>query len=331
MRIALLALLVSCAFPVALSTAHSADSASAPAAGTTRLVTLGTAGGPRGTADRAQPSNVLIVNGTPYLIDAGNGVVRQLMLAGVPFTSIRHIFITHNHDDHTADWGTLMGRAWTSGQYEPMTVHGPRGTESMRKGFLQYFAPNAAAHYMEGAVNVPPEKVIRAREIRGPGLVYQDANVRVTAIENCHYHFSKGTPGYKWQQSFSFRFETADRVVVVSGDTGPCADVLTKFAANADILLHEVIDLAAIEATIAAREDGTSSMPGQREALMTHMREDHTAAEEIGRVASLAGVKRVILTHLVGGTRTEDEALYLAGVRKHYSGPVVVARDLMEF
>jgi ribonuclease BN (tRNA processing enzyme) len=125
----------------------------------TRLLTLGTQGGPRGNADRAQPSNVLIVNGTPYLIDAGNGVARQLLLAGVPITNIRQIFITHNHDDHNADWGTLMGRAWTSVQYEPMTVYGPPGTESMRKGFLQYFAPNAAAHYLEGAVNVPPDKV----------------------------------------------------------------------------------------------------------------------------------------------------------------------------
>jgi ribonuclease BN (tRNA processing enzyme) len=329
MRVGCLGVLILGACQAVVSTAHAADSA-APER-TTRLITLGTAGGPRGTVDRAQPSNVLIVNGTPYLIDAGNGVIRQLMLAGVPFTSIRHIFITHNHDDHSADWGTLMGRAWSSGQHEPMTVYGPRGTESMREGFLQYFAPGAAAHYMEGAVNVPPEKVIRAREIRGPGLVYEDANVRVTAVENCHYHFSRGTPGYRWQQSFSFRFETRDRVIVISGDTGPCGGVLPKFAANADILLHEVIDLAAIEANITARTDGTNSQPGQVEALMTHMREDHTTAEEIGRVARVAGVKQVVLTHLVGGTRTEDEAAYVEGVRKHYSGAVVVARDLMEF
>jgi ribonuclease BN (tRNA processing enzyme) len=289
-----------------------------PKSSITRLITLGTAGGPRGTADRAQPSNVLVVKGTPYLIDAGNGVIQQLYLAGVPFTKIRQIFITHNHDDHNADWGTLMGRAWTSGQYEPMTVYGPRGTESMRKGFLQYFAPNAAAHYLEGAANVPPENVIRAHEITGGGLVYQDANIRVTAVENCHYHFSKGTPGYKWQQSFAFRFETPDRVIVFSGDTGPCGDVLPNFAKGADILVHEVIDLPGIEAAVAARADGTYSQSGQREALMAHMRTEHTTAEEIGRVAKDAAVKMVVLTHLVTGPVAAGDSRYTDGVKKLY-------------
>jgi ribonuclease BN (tRNA processing enzyme) len=300
----------------------------------TRLITLGTQGGPRGSADRSQPSNVLIVNGKPYLIDAGNGVAGQLLRAGVPFTSIRQIFITHNHDDHNADWGTLMGRAWTSGQYEPMTVYGPRGTESMRKGFLQYFAPNAAAHYLEGAVNVEPAKVILAHDIRGPGLVYQDGNIRVTAVENCHYHFSKGSPGYGWQRSFAFRFQTPDRVIVFSGDTGACGDVLVKFAAGADILVHEVIDLEAIEAALAARapaEGSGSSLPGQREALMNHMRTEHTTAEEVGRVAGAAGVKMLVLTHIVPGTLPEDERRYTEPVRRSYKGPVVVAHDLMEF
>ncbi|HTQ36590.1 MAG TPA: MBL fold metallo-hydrolase [Steroidobacteraceae bacterium] len=298
----------------------------------TRLILLGTQGGPRGSVDRAQPANVLVVRGKPYLIDAGNGVVHQLDLAGIPFTSIRQIFITHNHDDHDADWGTLMGRAWTSGQHEPMTVYGPRGTKSMRKGFLQYFAPNAAAHYMEDAVNIPPEKVILAKEIpRAGGLVYQDENIRVTAVENCHYHFSKGDPGYHWQQSFAFRFETPDRVIVFSGDTGPCGNVLPDFARGADLLVHEAIDLPAIEATVRSRHDGSYSEPGQLEALMKHMRTEHSTPEEVGRVAKAAGVKMVVLNHLVTGTRTDGDADYIDAVHRNFSGPVVVGRDLMEF
>ena len=317
---------------VAANSATAVQAADVPStSGSTRLITLGTQGGPRGGPERAQPSNLLIVRGTPYLIDAGNGVIHQLDLAGIAFTSIRYIFITHNHDDHNADWGTLMGRAWTSGQQEPITVYGPRGTESMRKGFLQYFAPNAAAHYLEGAVNVPPEKVIVAHDIRGPGLVFQDANIRLTAVENCHYHFSKGSPGYKWQQSFAFRFETPDRVVVFSGDTGACGSVLSTFAKGADILVHEVIDLPAIETALATRGDGSNSLPGQREALLAHMRNEHTTPEEVGRVAQAAGVKKVVLTHLVTGTRTDGDASYIEAVKKHYSGQVVVARDLMEF
>jgi ribonuclease BN (tRNA processing enzyme) len=328
-RVSLLALVLTVA---AASASAQSDAVPPPApAPVTRLITLGTAGGPRGSAERAQPANLILVRDTPYLVDAGNGVIRQLDLAGVPFTKIRYIFITHNHDDHNADWGTLMGRAWTSGQYEPMTVYGPRGTESMRTGFLRYFAPNAAAHHLEGAVNVPPEKVILARDIRGPGLVFEDANVRVTAVENCHYHFSKGSPGYEWQQSFALRFQTPDRAIVFSGDTGPCGSVLSDFAKGADVLVHEVIDLPAIDSAQPARGDGANSRPGQREALLRHLRTEHTSPEEVGRVAHEAGVKMVVLTHLVTGGRGGQDEKYVAAVKQQYSGTVAVAHDLMEF
>ena len=142
-----------------------------------------------------------------------------------------------------------------------------------------------------------------------------------------------GSPGYGWQQSFAFRFQTPDRVIVFSGDTGACGDVLVKFAAGADILVHEVIDLEAIEAALAARApaEASNSLPGQREALMNHMRTEHTTAEEVGRVAAAAGVKMLILTHIVPGTLPEDESRYTVPIRRSYNGPVVVAHDLMEF
>jgi len=290
----------------------------------TKLILLGTEGGPvfRG---RAQPANLLVVNGTPYLIDAGNGVARQLALAHVPIANIHQIFITHNHDDHNADWGTLMGMAWTTGNTKPMTVYGPHGTESMLKGYLQYFAPNVAARYVPQAPSVAPEQTMFAKDIRGPGLVYEDANVRVTAVENCHYHYDKGTPSSE-QQSFALRFQTADRVVVFSGDTGPCGHVIGEFAKGADILVHEVIDLPAFERLLPA------GAPAQwREGLMAHMRTEHTSPEDVGKTASEAGVKMVVLSHVIPGLPSDGDAAYINGVKKFYSGPVVLGQDLMEF
>src|ERR1700728_3520247 len=78
----------------------------------TRLITLGTLAGPFPNPLRAQSSNLLIVNGTPYVVDAGDGVVRRLAQAGVSIREIGTIFITHGHDDHTAGLGTLMSVAW---------------------------------------------------------------------------------------------------------------------------------------------------------------------------------------------------------------------------
>jgi ribonuclease BN (tRNA processing enzyme) len=291
----------------------------------TRLILLGTQGGPRVTGDRAEPANLLIVRNRPYLVDAGNGVVRQLALVHYQPSDIHEIFITHNHDDHNADWGTLMGLAWTNGNTTPITVYGPPGTQSMLKGYLQYFAPNAAAHYPE-STHVPPANTMRAKDIAGAGLVYQDDNIRVTAVENCHYHFAKGTPGYDWQKSYAFRFQTADEVIVFSGDTGPCDHVLGNFAKGADILVHEVVDLEAMEQSLQTRVPKERLGP-----LMNHMRTEHSTAEQIGQTASEAGVKQVVLSHLVQGQGATNDAAYIAGVKRFYSGPVVVGRDLMEF
>ncbi len=291
----------------------------------TRLILLGTQGGPRQTGERAEPANLLIVRNKPYLIDAGNGVVRQLALVHFQPPDIHQIFITHNHDDHNADWGTLMGLAWTLGNTVPITVYGPPGTQSMLQGYLQYFAPNAAAHWMDSS-RVPPADTMRAQDITGPGLVYQDDNIRVTAFENCHYHFDKGTPGDGWQKSYAFRFQTPDRVIVFSGDTGPCGHVMADFAHGADILVHEVIDLPAIERALR-----TTVAPDRLERLMNHMRTEHTTPGQVGQTASEAGVKLVVLSHIVPGTGDGGDVTYINEVKKSYAGPVVVGRDLMEF
>ncbi len=87
-----------------------------PAAGKnkSRLILLGTGGGPTPKANRSAPAQVIIVNGASYVIDCGNGVARQMILAGVPLASIRDVFITHQHSDHNADYGNLLWLSWAS-------------------------------------------------------------------------------------------------------------------------------------------------------------------------------------------------------------------------
>jgi len=296
----------------------------------TRLITLGTQGGPMLNSTRAQPANLLTVNGTQYLIDAGNGVARQLALAHVPIGGIGRIFITHNHDDHNADWGTLMGLEWSLGRTEPIEVYGPRGTESMLLAFEQYFATNVANRNFQKARSTPPAAVFVAHDIPRDGPVYEDANIKVTALENCHYHYVDGQPGQGWQKSYALRVQTPDKLIVFSGDTGECGERLVGFARGADLLVHEVVNLAAIEQRLAS-DPSVKYGPEQRAALLQHMREEHTSPEDIGRLAAAAGVGKVVLTHLVPGSDLLPDAAYSEGVRRFYKGEVVVARDLMEF
>jgi ribonuclease BN (tRNA processing enzyme) len=289
----------------------------------TRVITLGTQGGPMPTVNRSQPANALVVNNRVYLIDAGNGVARQLVKAGIDHRRVAQIFITHNHDDHNSDWGTLMGYQWATGRRQPTTVYGPAGTEDMLKGFLQFFKPNARIRMADSKGMLPPEQLFKAQDYKGNGEVYKDDLITVTAAENCHYT-ADGAGASGLDHSYSLRIQTPDKVIVFSGDTGDCAPV-AALAKGADLMIHEVIDLDLIEKAMTAQLP-----PGLAQAFMRHMREEHTTAEDVGRLAKAAGVKEVVLNHVIPGA-DEPDSVYLDAVKKHYDGPTTVARDLMSF
>jgi ribonuclease BN (tRNA processing enzyme) len=152
----------------------------------TRLITLGTRGGPLPSKDRAQSSNLPIVNGTYYLVDAGDGVLRRLAQAGANFRQVGNVFITHEHDDHTAGLGTLMSISGDFQRHDPINVYGPQGTVALVKGAIQYFTVNAEIRWDEGR-RTPLGDVFVGHAV-APGLIYQDANIKVTAVENTHFH-----------------------------------------------------------------------------------------------------------------------------------------------
>jgi ribonuclease BN (tRNA processing enzyme) len=201
----------------------------------TTLITLGTRGGPLPTKDRAQSSNLLVVNGTLYLIDAGGGVTRRIVQAGYDFRKVGKIFITHAHSDHTAGIATLLVSEWEYQRAEPIDIYGS-GVEALVKGAIDYLTPNAEIRWAEGKQR-PMADLFHGHDV-APGLVYQDANVKVTAIENTHFHFQPGTLPYGKYKSYSYRFETPGRVVFFTGDTGP-SDAVVELAKGADLYVTE--------------------------------------------------------------------------------------------
>ena len=262
----------------------------------TRLVTLGTQGGPLPSTARSQPANALMVGDKVYVIDAGDGVLRQLYAAGIDLRKVRQIFITHDHDDHNAGWGSLLGVQWDLGIW-PVDVYAP-SAKSMMNGFLQYFSVNARIRQADSkSGKLPPERAFHAHD----------------------------TKRGKHDRSYALRIQTPDKTIVFSGDTGQCP-ALTAFVKDADLLVHEVIDLPLTREMMRRQHVPDAVADG----MMRHMTEEHTVPEDIGLLAKAAGVKKVILTHLVPGG-DEPDSRYTDGVRKHFSGPVEVARDLMVF
>jgi len=304
-----------------------AQTTDAPLRPATRLITLGTVAGPPPRPHRAQSSNLLIVNGTLYVVDAGDGATRRITKAGFNVRDVGTIFITHHHDDHTAGLGTLMSVAWDNQRTKPINVYGPPRTEDLVKAAVQYFSISAEIRIADGGRTIPINQLFFGHDV-GTGVIYQDANIKVTAIENTHFDFHK-LPASARHKSYSYRFDTPGRVIVFTGDTGP-NDVLAELAKGADLLISEANSVEQRMQDLLRSGQWQVMTPDEQARIKQQMAQGHLSTEDVGKMATRAGVKTVVLTHLTWKA-DDDYASWVDEVKKHFSGPVFIARDLKEF
>ena len=278
----------------------------------TRLILLGTGGGPRPRKASSGSAQVIVSNGVAYVIDCGDGVARQLAFAGVPLPSLRHIFITHQHSDHTADYGNLILLAWTAGLNSRVDTWGPPPLARMTQLFFEMNASDVDMRVAnEGRTPLAP--LVHVHQLREGGAVMSDGNVTVTAALVDH---PPVVP------AFGYRFDARDRSLVISGDTAPSQN-LAKLAAGADVLVHSVMYPPAID-RLVARVPNAAAL---KASIVAHQ----TAAEDAGRVAQQAGVKTLVLSHLVPPDDPEvTDAMWREAASRHFRGTVIVGRDLLE-
>lgn len=297
----------------------------------TRIITLGTGAGPTVRKLRSQPANLLVVEGRAYLIDVGEGAIRQLVRAGYQPSQVDQVFLTHMHFDHTADLASFMAFDWTNRRTRPVGVYGPPGTAAMTRAGIAYFAFPVEVFTQQLPPTLPITEIFQPHDldVTKPTVVFQDDKVRVLAVENSHFStLRKPDMSFGRAKAYSYRFETKDRVVVFTGDTGPSA-ALEELARGADVLVSEIIN---IDETIGLIQRTWKGPPEGIAPLEAHMREEHLAPEEVGKLATRAGVKMVVLTHLAPALdETIDLSPLTDGVRRYYAGPVAAAQDLSEF
>jgi ribonuclease BN (tRNA processing enzyme) len=294
----------------------------------TKLITLGTQGGPLPSKARTQSSNLLVVNGALYLIDAGDNVTRRIVQSGHDYRKVGKIFITHPHSDHTAGLATLMVSQWEYQRVEPTDIYGG-GVEALVKGALAYLTPNAEIRWAEGKKR-PMADTFHGHDV-GAGVIFQDANVKVTAVENTHFKFAPGTPPYGKYKSFSYRVDTPGRSFLFTGDTG-WSDAVVGLAKGADVLVTEVTSVEDVVDVMKKNGAWQAKTPDEQTGWIRHMHEEHVTPEEVGKMATQAGVKTVIMTHFGPSTRPNDDFQRFADeAKKHFSGEVKVAKDLAEF
>ena len=284
---------------------------SATLAAPPRLVLLGTAGGPTPKKMRAAPAQALEVDGTVYVVDCGNGVGRQMALAGLPFRGLRHVFLTHHHSDHAADLVALPLLAWAAGNEQVVRLHGPRPIRrAVRQGLRAHAFDIATRRVDEGREALG--KLVEVQTVRGDGVVLDDGRVRVTAARVVHPPI---------EEAYAYRLDVDGWSVVVSGDTAP-SENLVRLARGADVLVHEV--LLAREAQVATWMQKPADHP-----LVQHIVRSHTSVRDVGRIARDAGVRRLVLSHFVPGDAPVDRDAVLAEIRTSYEGEVVIGEDLL--
>jgi ribonuclease Z len=272
----------------------------------TLVVMLGT-GTPNPDPERSGPATAIIVGGQAYLVDCGPGVVRRAEAAWqggideLEIAGLTRLFVTHLHSDHTAGYADLILTPWVLEREQPLKVYGPPGIRSMTDHILAAYAEDIDIRLDGDQPQNEPGIRVEAHEI-APGEIYQDENVKVTAF---------AVPHGAWEHAFGFRFDTADRSVVITGDTTP-SDSVVQACSGCDVLVHEVYAKAGFD--------------GRTPDWQAYHKASHTSGIELGEIAARAQPKLLILYHQLMWGATEEELM--AEIRQSFDGEVAFADDL---
>jgi ribonuclease BN (tRNA processing enzyme) len=281
-----------------------------PGASAARVVILGT-GTPNADPERSGPALAVVAGGRSYLVDAGPGIVRRAAAASrdhgieaLGASRLDRLFITHLHSDHTVGLPDVIFSPWVLERLEPIQIFGPPGTANMvhhvqaawREDVHMRLFGLEPHDYNPGAYQSP------VTETTG-GPVYEDENVRVTAIPVLHG---------SWPHSLGYRFDAGGRSIVISGDARP-SESLVEACDGCDVLVHEVYSAEAF----------TTRPP----VWQAYHADSHTSTVELADIATRARPGLLVLYHqLYWGSTDED---LLREIREAgYTGRVVSAADL---
>jgi ribonuclease BN (tRNA processing enzyme) len=286
-------------------------SGSTAGAESTRVVLLGT-GTPNPDPERAGPAVAVVSGGRAYLFDCGTGIVRRAAAAarrGIPALAAANlgiVFLTHLHSDHTLGLADLLLTPWVMERRTPLEVYGPPGTRALVDRLLEAYADDVRIR-LEG---LEPDKHDGWRAVVheiAPGVAYRDRHVTVKAFAVPHANYEPG-------RALGYRIETADRAIVISGDTRP-SDAVVEHCAGCDVLVHEVY---------SARGFRNRTPEWQR-----YHADAHTSTDELAALASRARPNLLVLYHQLFMGTAEDSLVQ--EVRRGYPGAVVSGGDLDVF
>lgn len=271
----------------------------------TKLVMLGT-GTPFADPNRSGPSLAIVVNDQSYIVDCGPGVVRRASSMSNTFpalaaSQLKRLFITHLHTDHTVGYTDMIFTPAVLDRNAPLIVYGPKGLRSMTHHLLKAYKEDIAIRVNGLEMGNASAYKVDVHEIE-PGLVYQDELVKVFAFRVDHG---------SWKHAFGYRFETPDKVIVISGDA-TYSSALIENAKNCDILVHELFSQIGLDK--------------REERWKRYHSTFHTSPSQVAEIANTVKPKLLVLTHLL--FFGESMETLMGELKNKYTGPIVMAADL---
>ena len=283
----------------------------------TRVFTLGT-GTPSPNPFRFGPAGAVVVNETPYLIDAGEGISRSIAKAATAHDKqyvdcfdpkkLTRLFVTHLHSDHIVGLPSLILFPWIFGKSDPLVIHGPTGTRNLVEKILDGYAPDITERIDGPERANKTGRQVTVHEISGPGCVYEDENVRVEAFTHAHGSLL----------NFGYRFTTEDRIVVWAGD-GRVGRRFQEACLNADVLVSELCS----EQDVGKAPWGGMSLEEKEEIIWSY----HLKPRELAQLAAQAEVKQLVLIHESNYSSPFDPDALLGEIKQFYKGEVISSRD----
>ena len=286
-------------------------------------------GSPLPNPSRAGPCNVVIAGKQIFVVDIGEGGGRNINMMGIPLGRINGLLLTHFHSDHIDGMGPLLMNRWVSAtNSSPLPVYGATGVEQVVTGFnAAYTNDNGYRTGHHGAAIAPPSgaggtAMPFTLPETGKGdtaVVLDNGGLKITAFRVDHGPVNPAV---------GYRFDYKGRSIVISGDTKKSASLIAA-SKGADLLVHEALQPKLVAMMTAGLEKkGVKNMAQITRDILNY----HASPEEAAESAKQAGVKQLVLSHIVPSIPSKFfYPAFLDDAGKRYNGPIVVGEDGMIF